>query len=165
MNYLKTITAILSAALLAQTNASGTVALPDGISLSISPGGDVVIELAAGRGAIVRQSNNLGLSVGISNPGESLDVTQLTGQGAPFGITIFSEDRARFTFTRNGLTGPDFSLIVDEDGDGIPDLKIENRMKYKMKGIEWERVLPVMKAAEPDSDGNAEKPPGVEREP
>jgi hypothetical protein len=57
------------------------------------------------------------------------------GGAFPRSIQVFSSERAELNFYFPEGTGP--RIIRDENGDGIPDLKVEGGRRYRIGKIEW----------------------------
>ena len=65
----------------------------------------------------------------------------------PVGVDYLSADKAKIVIVRDKEK---FPYIFDNDGNGIPDMKIDlnkegKLVKYKLKKIEWEEVKKAQK--------------------
>ncbi len=114
--------------------------LPDGIALSIPSGGDPVLTLEDKKGVAIRQQGGTNTLL-IANLNAGLQVVQtLPGGKTPRSMDVFSEEKARFTVLQH--TGEDTLLIIDEDGDGLPDVKVEGKKRFRVKEIIWTEDTP-----------------------
>lgn len=111
--------------------------LPEGISIRVAETGDVIVTLDRGNT----------ISVGIKDSGtripvyllanieDRLRVVQLNSNGdTPIAWEAYSDDKTEIRFMR------DFSppMILDENGNGIPDVKIERGgARYRLQEIRW----------------------------
>ena len=113
--------------------------LPDGVSLRVAPSSDVIISLDEGRAVQIRQNKPDHRIALIANLDGKLQIVQLEqGGDTPRSMKLISRDKAEFSvMTGSGQAGV---LILDEDGDGIPDTKIEGNKKFKRTNIEWTEI-------------------------
>ena len=133
---MKTFIATISLALCAACIADEK-ALPDGVQLKVADSGDVVVFLSEDQSVIVQQAKKGGSSVIVANLNKTLSTLQLAKGGkTPVGVEYIDESKAKITIMR----GARHSLVVDEEGDGIPDLMIDKSGAYRLKKIEWEKI-------------------------
>ena len=113
--------------------------LPKGVSLRVAPPSDVVITLDEGRGVQIRQNKPDHRTALVAYLDGKLQIVQLENGGeVPRSMNLISRDKAEFSV----ISGNPESrvLILDEDGDGLPDVKIEGKKKFKRGNIEWIEV-------------------------
>ena len=111
--------------------------LPKGVSLRIAPSNEVILTLEKDVAIMVKTPGKDGRMVLVVNIEGVLSVTQLEkGGSTPVSVEFLTPDKAKITIERGDLP----SLIVDEDGDGLPDIRIDKKGKYRVKNIEWEVV-------------------------
>jgi hypothetical protein len=70
---------------------------------------------------------------------DKLQIVQLEqGGDTPRSMNLVSREKAEFSV----MTGSDKSrvLLLDEDGDGLPDIKIEGDKRFKRANIEWTEI-------------------------
>ncbi|MEP6685554.1 MAG: hypothetical protein ABJB22_02150 [Verrucomicrobiota bacterium] len=53
-------------------------------------------------------------------------------------MNLISRDKAEFSVVSG--SGSLRTLILDEDGDGLPDIKVEGTKKFKRANIEWTEI-------------------------
>ncbi len=106
----------------------------------------MIINLDPGSGVQIRQARADGRIALVANLNGNLEIVQLERGGAtPRGLKLISTDKAEFNVVTG--SGETVVMIVDEDGDGLPDMKIEGKKKYRRTKIDWEEV-PRQKKAE-----------------
>jgi len=109
--------------------------LPKGISLSENG----VITLDEGSAVQIRQNKPDPRIALVAHIDGKLQIVQSEhgehGGEVPRGMTLISRDKAEFSVITG--TGMSTVLILDQDGDGLPDLKIEGKKKFKRGNIEW----------------------------
>jgi hypothetical protein len=113
--------------------------LPKGVSLRVAPSSDVIITLDEGRGVQIRQNKPDHRTALVAYLDGKLQIVQLEQDGdTPRSMNLVSRDKAAFSV----MTGSDKSrvLILDEDGDGLPDIKIEGNKKFERANIEWTEI-------------------------
>ncbi len=113
--------------------------LPKGVSLRVAPPSDVIITLDKGRGVQIRQNKPDHRTALVAYLDGKLQIVQLENGGeVPRSMNLISRDKAEFSV----ISGIPESrvLILDEDGDGLPDVKIEGKKKFKRGNIEWIEV-------------------------
>jgi hypothetical protein len=126
---------------LALAGCSRSPELPEGVTLTVAPSGDVIITLDNERAVQIRQNKPDRRIALVGNLDGKLTVLQLEkGGDTPRSMDLISRDKAQFS-VRNG-SGQELVMILDEDGDGLPDLKIEGGKKFKRTNIEWTEILP-----------------------
>lgn len=119
----------------AMTGCSRSPKLPDGISVRTASH-DVIINLDDGRAVQIRQNKPDHRTALVGNVDGNLHIVQLEQGGhTPRTMDLISPDKAKFSVVTESSQPP--VLIVDEDGDGIPDTKIESNKKFKRGNIEW----------------------------
>jgi hypothetical protein len=121
------------------TGCSRSPKLPNGVTLSVAPSNDVIINLDDGRAVLIRQNKNDHRMAIVGNLDGKLQVVQLEqGGDTPRSMDLISRDKARFS-VKTG-SGQALVIILDEDGDGLPDTKIEGGKKFKRANIEWTEI-------------------------
>jgi hypothetical protein len=53
-------------------------------------------------------------------------------------MVLISRDKVQFSVTTG--SGQTLAILFDEDGDGLPDTKIEGGKKFKRTNIEWSEI-------------------------
>jgi hypothetical protein len=102
-------------------------------------GKDTIILLDEGTAVGVRQQKQDGAIALVANLDDTLEVVQLgRGGGVPRTMKLIGRDRAEFNIISG--SGDSTVIIFDEDGDGLPDTKIEAGKKFRRKQIEWTEV-------------------------
>jgi len=123
---------LLLAALLA--GCSRRSDLPTGISVK-----NGIVLLEEGAAITIRQNQKSPRTVLVGNLEGKLSVTQLEDGGhTPHSMDLISPDRTSTCVMRG--TGPNLLVILDQDGDGIPDLKVEGSKRFKLSNIEWSEI-------------------------
>ena len=113
--------------------------LPEGVKLQVAPSGDVIITLDDKRAVMVRQNKQDTRTALVANLDGGLQVVQLEAGGAtPRSMDLIGLDKARFSVMSHVDDIP--HLIVDEDGDGLPDLKVSGKKKFRIADITWEEI-------------------------
>jgi hypothetical protein len=121
---------------LALAGCSRQPTLPDGVSLRVAPSNDVIINLDEGRAVQIRQNKPDQRIALVGNLDGKLNILQLEqGGDTPRSMDLISRDKAQFSVTTG--SGQSLVMILDEDGDGLPDTKIEGGKKFKRGSIEW----------------------------
>jgi hypothetical protein len=124
---------------LALAGCSRSPKLPDGFSLRVAASNDVIINLDDGRAVQIRQNKPDHRIVIVANLDSKLQVVQLEqGGDTPRSMDLISRDKAQFSVTSGA--GQTLVMILDEDGDGLPDTKIEGGKKFKRANIEWTEI-------------------------
>jgi hypothetical protein len=124
---------------LALAGCSRPPVLPDGVSLGVAPSNDVIINLDEGRAVQIRQNKPDHRIALVANLDGKLQVIQLEqGGDTPRSMDLISRDKAQFSVTTG--SGQTLVMILDEDGDGLPDTKIEGGKKFKRANIEWTEI-------------------------
>ena len=115
---------------------SHSPSLPPGVTLRVK-NGEVYLALDKDVAVNVYQNKTEDRRfVIVANHGDSLRVLQVEkGGDTPRDLELFSAAKASFTVD-SGATREPRTIIMDQDGDGVPDLKIEGSKKYKPQ-IEW----------------------------
>jgi hypothetical protein len=117
-----------------------------GAAVQVGEGKELILNLDPGSAVQIRQARPDGRIALVANLNGNLEIVQLERGGAtPRGLKLVSTDKAEFNVVTG--SGDSVVLIVDEDGDGLPDTKIEGKKKYRRAKIEWEEV-PRQKKAE-----------------
>ncbi|HEY5704069.1 MAG TPA: hypothetical protein VIT91_22050 [Chthoniobacterales bacterium] len=102
----------------------------------MSPSNDVIINLDEGRAVLIRQNKPDRRMALVGHLDGKLQIVQLEQGGkTPRSLDLISKDKAQFSVTTG--SGLALVLILDEDGDGLPDTKIEGNKKFKRGNIEW----------------------------
>ena len=126
---------------LALAGCSRAPKLPDGVSLRVAISNDVVINLDEGRAVQIRQNKADHRIALVGNLDGKLRVVQLEQGGeTPRSMDFISRDKARFSVTTG--SGKTLVIILDENGDGLPDTKIEDGKKFRRANIEWTEIPP-----------------------
>jgi hypothetical protein len=113
--------------------------LPDGVSLRVAPSNDVIIDLDDGRAVQIRQNKPDHRIALVGNLDGKLQVVQLEqGGDTPRSMVLISRDKVQFSVTTG--SGQTLAILFDEDGDGLPDTKIEGGKKFKRANIEWTEI-------------------------
>lgn len=111
--------------------------LPDGVSLRVAESNDVILTLEKDRAMMVKQAGEGGRIVLVGNLDGVLSVTQLErGGDTPVSVELLGADKAKVTIARDEGK----YIVWDEDGDGIPEMKMDKTGSYRLKGIEWEKI-------------------------
>lgn len=125
---------ILSACLLASCSKGPT--LPEGVALKIAPSNEAIMTLEKDRAMMVKQQGEDGRIVIISNLEGVFSVLQLEKDGSmPVSVEFLARNKAKITITRGNSY-----IIIDEDGDGVPEMKSDQTGNYRLKRIEWEKI-------------------------
>ena len=111
---------------------------PEGVRFERNISDELIVLIDEGTGIIVRQSDPDGRVFMVFNEGKGLEVTQLENGDFPRSMKVFGPDHAELTFYLPGETRP--TLIRDESGNGMPDLKVEEGRRYRVENIEWVEV-------------------------
>ena len=113
--------------------------LPPGVTLNVKNG---EMFLALDKDAVVnvyQHKDGDRRFVQVGNLGDRLSVVQIEKGGVtPRTFDIFAASQARFSVDSGSGKEP-HTIIFDEDGDGIPDLKLEGSKKYKAQ-VTWVEV-------------------------
>ena len=126
---------------LALAGCSRSPKLPVGVSLRVAPSNDVIINLDNGCAVQIRQNKPDHRIALVANLDGKLQVVQLEqGGDTPRTMDLISRDKAQFSVTTG--SGQTVVMILDEDGDGLPDTKIEGGKKFKRANIEWTEIQP-----------------------
>ncbi len=113
--------------------------LPKGVSLRVAPSKDVIITLDEGSGVQIRQNKADPRIALVAYLDGKLQIVQLEqGGDTPRSMNLVTRDKAEFSVLSG--SGHSRGLILDEDGDGLPDIKIEGKKKFKRGNIEWIEV-------------------------
>jgi hypothetical protein len=109
-------------------------------------GKKAVVTLSAGEAVQVRQAQANPRTLLIANLDGQLQAVQLEAGGdTPRSLYLIDADKAEFTVTSVAAR----TLIIDQDGDGLPDLKVEGKKKYKRGKIEWIELPETSEAQKP----------------
>ena len=131
--------AALSGVLCFGVGCSRSPVLPPGVTLNTKNG---EIFLALDKDAVVnvyQHKDGDRRFVQVGNLGDRLSIAQIEKGGAtPHTFGILSASQARFCVDSGSGKEPR-TLIFDEDGDGLPDLKVEGSKKYKAQ-VTWTEV-------------------------
>ena len=120
-------------------NCSRSPELPAGVAVHVADGKEVIVNLDEGSGIQIRQTKPDGRIALVGNLNGNLEIVQLERGGAtPRGLKLVSMDKAEFNVVTG--SGENVVMIVDEDGDGLPDTKIEGKKKFRRTKIEWEEI-------------------------
>ena len=116
--------------------------LPKGVTLNVK-NGEVYLALDKDVAINVYQNKDAERQfVIVANRGDNLNVVQVKrGGDVPRSLSLFSNGQASFTVETPKGTSP-HSLIVDENGDGLPNLKIEGNKRYKAQVVWTEMPRP-----------------------
>ena len=108
--------------------------LPTGVSVK-----NGLILLEEGAAITIRQNQKSPRTVLVGNQEGKLSVVQLEGSGdTSHSLDLISSDRASTSVMRGD--GQSRLVILDQDGDGIPDLKVEGTKRFKLSAIEWSEI-------------------------
>jgi len=107
--------------------------LPTGVSVK-----NGIILLEEGAAITIRQNQKSPRTVLVGNQEGKLSVVQLEGGGTTHSLDLISSDRASTCVMRGD--GQSRLVILDQDGDGIPDLKVEGTKRCKLSAIEWSEI-------------------------
>src|SRR4029077_8269302 len=113
--------------------------LPKGVSLRVAPSHDVIITRDEGGSVQIRQNKRDHRTALVAYLDGKLQIVQAEqGGDTSRSMNLISRDKAEFSV----MTGSGNSrvLILDEDGDGLPDIKIEGKRKFKRASIEWTEI-------------------------
>lgn len=114
--------------------------LPKGVSMRVFESGDVVVRLDDNRAIMVKQNITNGRTALIGNIDGSLHITQLeSGGDTPYGLNFIASNKAQY-FIQKTISGTNL-FVFDNDGDGVPEGKIEGSKRYRLKTIEWEEIV------------------------
>ncbi|MCF6312587.1 MAG: hypothetical protein L3J39_09065 [Verrucomicrobiales bacterium] len=98
---------------------------------------EVILTLEKDRAMMVRQAGEGGRIVLVGNLDGVLSVTQLErGGDTPVLVEFLGADEAKVIIARDEGK----SIVWDEDGDGIPEMKMDKTGSYRLKKIEWEKI-------------------------
>ena len=110
--------------------------LPKGVSVRVVQSNDVIITLDEGSGIQVRQNKPDHRIALVGYLDGKLQIVQLEqGGDTPRSMNLVSREKAELSVMTG--SGKSRVLILDEDGDGLPDTKIEGNKKFKRVNIEW----------------------------
>jgi len=114
--------------------------LPEGVSVRVLSG-NVIVTLDENVAIQVRQNKQDSRIALVGNHDGTLHVLQLeqSGDPTPRSMTLITRDKAEFS-TMTG-SGTSRVVILDQDGDGLPDLKIEGGKKFRRANIEWKEII------------------------
>ena len=117
--------------------------LHKGVHVKKVKDGTSLISLDKGAAIMISQSDKNGRMFIASNDNGTLQVLQLEDGGhTPVHVKFTERDKAEISITRGKHSLP---MLIDKDGDGIPDSKFEagpngKIIEYKLKSIKWEAV-------------------------
>ena len=109
--------------------------LPEGVEIR-PVGNDVIIFLEPDSAIIVRKAGDNAQQMIVSRMGNTLGATQLElGGDTPRSLEIEPSGVGKITVS-NRQDEP-LRIVFDDDGDGIPDSKIEGKRMYELEDIVW----------------------------
>ena len=101
------------------------------------------VELGDDADIAIRQAKEGGGYLIVSNVDGVLSVMQIAADGsAPVNVKILGDDKAEISVKRPSVRSKFLPLIIDNDGDGIPDEKVDlneagELVRYKLESIKW----------------------------
>ena len=114
----------------------------DEIKIIKQKSGDIIVYLEKERGVSVKLDSDESVHVALVNVDGVLESIQINKDGeTPISIAYLSETKAKISISRP--EAPDnggLPIYIDNDGDGIPDVKLDVTGYYKLKDIIWEKV-------------------------
>ncbi|HMP77654.1 MAG TPA: hypothetical protein PKE12_15270 [Kiritimatiellia bacterium] len=115
----------------------------------VAPSQDVLITLDSGMAVSIRRSGENHPRAIVGNVNHELHLMQLDKGGEPSrSMEIVSPEKTRTSYMTHA--GGKLHLILDEDGDGLPDRMIDGGKAYTRVGIEWQEVeSQIIKETEP----------------
>ena len=143
-----TIFSLIPILILFGTLSSSAEILPKGVTIKTTKAGEAVIGLDKDTTVSIVQNKKNGILLAVSNLNGILQTLQINDGGkTPVGVDYLSADKAKIVIVRDKEK---FPYIFDNDGNGIPDMKIDlnkegKLVKYKLKKIEWEEVKKAQK--------------------
>ena len=115
--------------------------LPQGVSVDVADSGDVVVTLKPEASLMVRQFPKGKRFILVGNIDDKLQIQQSENTASTRSLDILSPTEARYSsMIQKGNDPKGLVLVIDDNGDGIPDKKVENLKKYRLKNITWEAV-------------------------
>ncbi len=112
---------------------------PGGMRVLVGKEGNVVVELPEGSAFALRTDRGDSPLALVSNLQGNLGVLNVEDGGhTPRHLELKPGNRASLSFTTTPAPNP--TMILDQDGDGIPDIKVENQTQYRMREVIWQEV-------------------------
>jgi len=116
---------------------------PKGISATVNKAGKLVLILEENTEIIVShpEGNSDRCMLFVANVDGVLGSAQFDKHGRyPISVEYTSSEVAKITVTRGERLDWKNPFIIDSNGDGIPEFKVDPPNKFRLKTIEWEQV-------------------------
>lgn len=114
--------------------------MPNGVRIVPTETDDVVIFLAEDKSVIVKQEGEDPNIFILANTAGALTALQVeTGGDTPRRIDQLEGGRGKIEVSDR--SDSPLLLIFDDDGDGLPDRKLDDTGIYELSSIEWKKVV------------------------
>ena len=117
--------------------------LPKGIGATVNDAGKLVVILEENSEIIVTQAegDRSRCTIFVANVKGLLGSAQFDQHGRyPIFVEYTSSEEAKITVSRGERLDWKNPFIIDSNGDGIPEFKVDPPKKFRLKAIEWEQV-------------------------
>ena len=125
-------------------SATRSASIPDNVKE------DRPIVLKEGQAVVLVPESNKAVMIGAAVMDSRLSIAEIDPDGRNFGVTW--NDEESWDTSTTIPNGSDQIVLIDKNGDGIPEKKIDKTGGYRLKKIEWESTK---KKAEPGTNGEA----------